>query len=318
MGADENGKIIAADVSEWEGICIAYTLDHAANLDLVPDAIESEKIQGDNPFVTLNKSTDVTTKCYKWDVFEQAGYGVITGGARMSGPEAAQNLARVQIEFRAAKAGDRGTFNIMAISSYLDVNGNSPQSSSSSVKPKSSSSIVAGGTGIVDSRWVWYGSDGSSLVETSLGNGASTSGYWFSFDDHADGGQSFIKWPVERNTFYSEDQYDVSAWGGVCVNYKSDLPMRIALGLSKEDQAILAYDIPYVSLPKTTSGSVKCFSWEQFNNTGKAGEILYGDQAAKKLVNIQFRFQGQDGITGNFNIMSVSDYSSYAGIVAGN
>jgi hypothetical protein len=46
----------------------------------------------------------------------------------------------------------------------------------------------------------WDGEDGISQVNTGLDNGSETSGYWFSYADDGDGGESKVTWPVDTRT----------------------------------------------------------------------------------------------------------------------
>ncbi|MBQ7081365.1 MAG: T9SS type A sorting domain-containing protein [Fibrobacter sp.] len=66
----------------------------------------------------------------------------------------------------------------------------------------------------------WNGADeGSYRVLTELDNGTETSGYWFSYNDKADGGASTVAWPVEPGTTYGgPNALDpiIDACKGVC------------------------------------------------------------------------------------------------------
>ena len=46
----------------------------------------------------------------------------------------------------------------------------------------------------------WDGEDGISQVNTGLDNGSETSGYWFSYADDGDGGESKVNWPADTRT----------------------------------------------------------------------------------------------------------------------
>lgn len=46
-------------------------------------------------------------------------------------------------------------------------------------------------------KFVWYGANGVSQVETGLGNVTGTHGIWFSYADDADGGASYVVWDSE-------------------------------------------------------------------------------------------------------------------------
>ena len=69
------------------------------------------------------------------------------------------------------------------------------------------------------SAFSWDGAASEYFVNTGLDNGTETSGYWYSFDDNAEGGLSTIIWPVALGNEYSEDALDpvIDACGGVCM-----------------------------------------------------------------------------------------------------
>lgn len=96
------------DVSEWEGLCIAYYLDMRAYFQLWPGEND-----GDVPQYTLPASDTGTILNIPWSDFRQAGWGRRT----LSGPEVAKGLVAIRIMIQ-AKTGDKGTFNIKTIGRY--------------------------------------------------------------------------------------------------------------------------------------------------------------------------------------------------------
>ncbi|WP_406538895.1 T9SS type A sorting domain-containing protein [Fibrobacter sp.] len=62
----------------------------------------------------------------------------------------------------------------------------------------------------------WWGD--APQIETGLGNETNTYGYWFSYDDHDDGGNSKIVWPVELGNEYSATAIDpvLEHCSGIC------------------------------------------------------------------------------------------------------
>ena len=82
--------------------------------------------------------------------------------------------------------------------------------SSSSIEPTSSaepsSSMLEGSSSSAGAAlshasegvlFSWVGADDGSRITTGLDNGTGTSGYWYWFEDDADGGNSRIEWPEE-------------------------------------------------------------------------------------------------------------------------
>jgi hypothetical protein len=104
-----------ADVVKWGGICITYTVDVVAVLELsMGRARDSALVGFDLPYVTLPKATYTSDICASWGSFKQGGWG--TG--KITGEEIAKNLATVRFKIL-AEDGAVGTFNVMSISEIL-------------------------------------------------------------------------------------------------------------------------------------------------------------------------------------------------------
>lgn len=97
---------------------------------------------------------------------------------------------------------------------------------------------------------------------------------------------------------------NATAMGGVCIGYSVDAAASLEMGLGDAEDAAIGYDNPFVSLPKSTSGAVKEFTWSQFKQAGWGTGKITGDAAAAKLVALKFKIQAASGTSGNFNIMS--------------
>ena len=104
---------------------------------------------------------------------------------------------------------------------------------------------------------------------------------------------------------------DVTAWGGVCVVYSSDVGVIIEMGLGDKGDSLLGYDMPSVTLPKS-SGTVtmKEVTWNKFQQAGWGKGTISGEDAATQLVALKFKFQARSGTKGEFNIKSVGRYGS--------
>jgi len=113
-GADDaSGAQDIADATAWGGVCIAYTVDNAASLEMgLGDAGDAE-IGYDNPAAALPKATTANVKDIAWASFKQAGWGK----AKISGTEAAAKLAAIKFKVQAA-SGSKGSFNIMSVGAY--------------------------------------------------------------------------------------------------------------------------------------------------------------------------------------------------------
>ncbi len=105
--------MVAADATAMGGVCIAYSVDVGATLEMGLGDAEDKALGYDNPFVTLAKSTAGTTKEFTWANFKQAGWG----DGKITGDEAAAKLVALKFKIQ-AKDGTTGKFNIMAFGAY--------------------------------------------------------------------------------------------------------------------------------------------------------------------------------------------------------
>ena len=102
----------AGNASAWGGLCITYTVDVAASLELGLGDAADASIGYDNPFVALPKSASPNQVCTAWSGFKQAGWGK----GKVTSDEASASLASVKFKIQAAD-GTFGSFNIISISS---------------------------------------------------------------------------------------------------------------------------------------------------------------------------------------------------------
>lgn len=113
--ADAYGESIdVADASAWGGLCITYTVDVDAVLELsMGETMDSALVSFDIPFTRLPKSATGNEVCKTWDQFNQAGWG----RGKISGDEIAKTLGAVRFKIQAADS-TVGNFNVMRIGSY--------------------------------------------------------------------------------------------------------------------------------------------------------------------------------------------------------
>lgn len=119
---------------------------------------------------------------------------------------------------------------------------------------------------------------------------------------------------------------DISNWGGICVTYQSDYPIRMDLdpvslevspdtlapGSTLEDADLDIYKWPSVVLPKTSSlGTTKCYKWNEFTqiNLDKLPNPdkyrISGEDVVKRAVSIRFIIEGGNGNVGGFFIKAL-------------
>ena len=175
---------------------------------------------------------------------------------------------------------------------------------------------------------IWDGSAGEYKVNTD----SEDAGYWYTWADDYDGGTSTIVLPVEKGNEYSGDVYepvidhcggfcgtvvfgtsipepvagvgfnvategetaDISAWGGLCVTYSSELAFDVVLASETS---------PRVEMP-ISADTTRCVNWRDF-----VAENSTAEDAAKKALAIRFVFKGGAGESGDFNIKAISTYT---------
>lgn len=103
---------------------------------------------------------------------------------------------------------------------------------------------------------------------------------------------------------------DMTDWGGICISYQTDYLAYLEIGLGETEDSNLGYDLPYVTLAKSTEVAVKDFSWSQFQQAGWGDGKISGTEAATKAVQITFKIQQRDRTSGNFAIYSVGRYGT--------
>jgi len=105
---------------------------------------------------------------------------------------------------------------------------------------------------------------------------------------------------------------DATGMGGVCIAYSVDVGASLEMGLGDAEDKALGYDNPFVTLAKSSGGTVKKFTWANFKQAGWGDGKITGDEAAAKLVALKFKIQAKDGTTGKFNIMTFGAYGGCA------
>ena len=204
-GFDSDGVAMSADISNWNGMCFAYTGTTNPTLQLdLGDSI-NKKLGNVLPSVTLFASSE--PQCFEWKDFKQPAmekkYEVI------SGEEAAKHVEKVVLHFQALPResfGDAGDILILAIgTNRIDPN----QSSSSSVQSSSSSESdpckERGGKDCVASGHADLWTPGNYYVNTRLYTdgtskyGNDRSGYFFFEDGSAKGAETWFE-------FYGTDE----------------------------------------------------------------------------------------------------------------
>ena len=107
---------------------------------------------------------------------------------------------------------------------------------------------------------------------------------------------------------------DVSSWEGVCIVYTLDHPGHLEMGFTESLEQEMKGNLHSVTILKSTTGTAVSFKWSDFKQSswkeGEEGLALTGDAAAKKLVSLKFKIQGESGESGEFNLIAVGKYGS--------
>jgi hypothetical protein len=204
----------------------------------------------------------------------------------------------------------------------------SPSATTPTTTPKSSPSTQTPPADESDGKWhlaLWDGTAGDPQVPT----GNKTGGYWYSYTDSGDKGQSVLVWDAEddgtsadglvpvikecqglcgsfdllvgSNPYkpyvgigfnYSKsanEVADATASKGVCVTYTSDIAIILEMGLGAQDSKI-GYANPFVVLPKSTAATTEDFRWSDFEQPEWAETAVTKPET--KLVSLKFKFAG--------------------------
>lgn len=112
-GADEDTKkAIPVDVSSMKGVCITFTVSHAATLELGLGDATDAKIGYANPAYDLGKASTAKTADVPWSKFAQPSWA--KADQTISIDEALTTVASIKFKVQ-AKTGSAGEFNIMQV-----------------------------------------------------------------------------------------------------------------------------------------------------------------------------------------------------------
>ena len=191
---DEEGH--GANISEWGGFCLEYS----SELDFyVEIGVEDEaNITGLNNYkVPIKSSLDTVLVEVPWAKFAQeSGWGK---QADMDSVLAHAAIVRLKFE---GEAGTKGHFLLKKMGSLGQCKSNSVTSPND--EPRK-----------VDPAFLW---DGSTDTEGRVitGSPEETSGWWYDFNDHNDGGESQLVFPSELEEGYTNFYGTmIEAFGGI-------------------------------------------------------------------------------------------------------
>lgn len=223
-------------------------------------------------------------------------------------------------------------------SSSAKATSNSSKTSSSSTKATSSSAKAKSSS----SKFYWNGYFEDHQLHT--GFEGDDAGWWFHYTDSSVNGKSYFQWPasLEENDglsfvidtckgvcgavhvwpgfdapfaglgfAVSSKAVDVSKWEGLCVEYASDVPIKVRLEVA--DPEDYDYDIPIKILDASSVKTTMNIPWENFGSS-KAGT---GAEVAAKLKTVSFYFDDLAVKDGFFDIIAVGEYDACYATSAG-
>jgi hypothetical protein len=104
-------------------------------------------------------------------------------------------------------------------------------------------------------------------------------------------GLQIIGYDEESEDFYPKPR-DVSAWGGLCVTYMSEMDARLVLVADSAHEAS-------ATLPMSTSPIEKCLTWEEMS----------AQEVAKNASLIEFELRSFVDTTAGLSVIAVGKYS---------
>ena len=328
---DNQGKTY--DVSDWEGLCIAYESDAPVILRLTPSKATAGDYGYDFPEKTLpaSQSGAVNIMSFAWDKFLQNGWS----DTKISGEEIAKILKGVEISFRGT-AGESQYFNIRQVGSKGKCSPQlNPRDVDMALFDKYPDAVV---TAIAESDVIWYGGSKLNGEDSYLKQALfATELPWVS-----DSAKKYIKWnpKIEGNVvsdrlvklcgggvcgtvgeeeipdnayldvgFPVADSIDISGWGGVCLTYSTDSDsLKLYLGLGDEEGGngvAIGFDWYHVYLAPSASDTTVCIPWQNFVQGGY-GTAVKLDWYLPRVKDVSFEIQHKAGT--KFNISAVGTY----------
>lgn len=126
---------------------------------------------------------------------------------------------------------------------------------------------------------------------------------------------------------YADDIYayapaqaaDVTEWYGLCLTYSTDADSTfLELSMGDTMDAKAGYRLPRLHLPKSADAKNICAPWGSFRVPAVSKTLFFdnddesliftGPEVAAELATIRFIIRGEDGETGEFNLVDIGGY----------
>ncbi len=319
-GVNESDAPEAADASSWGGVCVTYTTDKQMLVQMGMEDAVAARLNYNEPYVTLPKSSTAIEKCFSWSSFRQGSWM----SESITGDEAATMLARLRF-YISGRDGDSLSFNIIRLRKF--------HGGESSIIPP---------VEYVDAKKcgdLWCGPSWDLQVAVP----ADVGGTWWVKTDAEYKGNSQIIWPVDLGNQYNEAALDpvieyagglaggvvlgagyeypytflgfylndetqgdtsVASWGGICLVYKSNLSFAVEL-IPEDQENLTGYNNYQATVAKSADVKTVDLPWSRFKQQAGWGNKIDQEVALEKVSAIAIKFSGTSGTEGGFTIYSV-------------
>ena len=197
----------------------------------------------------------------------------------------------------------------------------------------------------VDSAFCWSGSSDTKW-RVITGSPDSTSGWWYDFNDKNDLGYSRILFPPDiedsEGSFFGplvetyggikgevqlDEGYqypyaglgfhvlnnkpqgtDITAWGGICVAYESEITFLVEL-VVEDEKNVTGYDNYRAPATRSVTATYANLPWDKFQQVGW-GKEADRDSVLKQVATVRLRFEGNAGTSGNFMITAIGSLNT--------
>lgn len=196
----------------------------------------------------------------------------------------------------------------------------------------------------VNPKFYWdYSVEPDDPSRVITGSPEETSGYWYTYNDEDQGGTSKVTFPpdIETCTYCSnldalveefggikatvnlgegaeypyvgfgfnvwneeQDGADISAWGGICLQYYSELNFSVELAV-ENDGTVTEYNNYKARVAKAGYSNYVDLSWDKFRQDTGWGKEVARDSVLAKTAAIKLKFQGNAGTTGDFFLSKI-------------
>ncbi len=281
------------DLTDWEGICITYTSDTTVSIILDLGEAKNQELNNNLPQASLwSKAILPIEICIPWKSFRQPRWA----SPFILGQDAAKAVASFKIN-----QPSEGNFKLIRIRTFRDIESYRSDCGDLWCAYAGEDQIYDTGCG-EDERGLWktmtdatssltwpeklgHIFDPNSLLPV-IESYASIAGTYTS--GNGDNPYAKIGFTLD---FDSEQNFDITQWGGICLSYKSTHDFFVEL---TPFNAANGQEIPRVLIPRSLQEKTIDLTWSSFNPAD-----------ASAVNSINFVFSEPAGATGYFAFYTV-------------